>query len=443
MVVASLRAPVGARLGIGAAIGLYLLQRGLHRLVARPRRPRQRLGARALERLVAVPVGQSQQRPRRPVRLLLHLPRLEDAVDDRQRGFPLAGGAAAEPVPAPLGPVPVRVGHMGRIRDVGALRTAAAPVQRDALPVAGDGHRVPGGDDGHFAPHIGERHRVVALVKRHVVVKLDGGGLPDRHLVRSRRQGLEEVLLLAEEDLPPASGPLLERGRVHGVHRLLDRLGELAEADERPVPERGDDPALHDAHAHLDGRLVLGSPHPRRHHGAAVVLRHAPVLLVDHQLLDGVAQDARLAVVGDEDRRRAAELAERPDMAVDPGLLAHVGVGPCEYGRREGQARHEHVGLAYLAGVGIAPSGARPGPVDLHLLGWPPIDVHGDGVASGPLAMALAEGGVHEGLRARVRRPDAVLAPQQRHRDAGAAHLPLDPLVVDGVPSRVDGGLRR
>ncbi len=44
-----------------------------------------------------------------------------------------------------------------------------------------------------LAPHVGGWHRVVALVKGDMVVKLDGGGLPDRHLVMGRRQGLQAV----------------------------------------------------------------------------------------------------------------------------------------------------------------------------------------------------------------------------------------------------------
>ena len=276
-----------------------------------------------------------------------------------------------------------------------------------------------------------------------MVVKLDGGGLPDRHLVMGRRQGLQAVLLPPEEGLAPAAGPLLEGRGVDGIHGLVDCRSEFRDADEHSVAHGGDDLSLHHANAHLDSGLVLWPANPCRHDSHAVVLAHEPVLLIDDELLYRVLDDAGLAVVRHDDGRRAAELAEGADVPVDPRLLSHVRIGPGEDHRGVRQAGHEHVGLANLAGVRVAIRRALASPIDLHLLGRTTVDMQGDAVPLRPFAMALAESRVHEGIGAVIGGLHAVLAPKKRHRDPGFAHLALDPLVVDGELPVIAGLLRR
>ena len=129
-----------------------------------------------------------------------------------------------------------------------------------------------------------------------VVVILYGDGLALDHLVGDRRQGAQARPLLAEKDRLPAALPPLERPPVDLRHPQPERAVELLERRERAVPEGGDGLALDDEHGTLDAALVPGLPDARGHGRHPVVLEHAAVLLVDHELVHGVLDDPRLQV---------------------------------------------------------------------------------------------------------------------------------------------------
>lgn len=112
---------------------------------------------------------------------------------------------------------------------------------------------------------------------------------------------------MAEEYLVPAALALLEGPRVNSGDVVQERRVERIEGCEDAVAERGGRLLLYDAHPHLHGCLVPGAPRPARHDGASVVFRHAPVLLVDHELVDGVLHHSLLEIVRNENRGGAAE----------------------------------------------------------------------------------------------------------------------------------------
>ena len=189
----------------------------------------------------------------------------------------------------------------------GPLRPVQPLVHGDALSVADDPHRALGGADLHLAAHIGERDGVPSSVEGDMVVKIDGGGLARDHLVGFARQRDEQRFLLAEDVYRPCCPQPLEGPRVDPGDVVQERRVERIEGCEDAVAERGDRLLLYDPDPHLHGRLVPGAPRTARHDGASVVLGHAPVLLVDHELVDGVLRHSLLEVVRNEDRRGAAE----------------------------------------------------------------------------------------------------------------------------------------
>ena len=138
------------------------------------------------------------------------------------------------------------------------------------------------------------------------------------------------------------------------------------------------------------------------------------------------------------------------DVGLDPGLRSHVVGALGEHLARIGQARHEDVDFARLAGVGVEHLHGVADVVDLHLLGGFALDAHGDLVGGRPGAVLLAEGGVQVGFHARCQGVLAVLPPKRQHGHAGTVHLLVDAGMVDlrlrhigSLLCRIDDGSNR
>ena len=130
-------------------------------------------------------------------------------------------------------------------------------------------------------------------------------------------------------------------------------------------------------------------------------------------------------------------------MRGDPCLLFHVvePLGVHVAGIR--QARHEHVYLEELSGVGIDHLHGVAHPVDLNLLRRLAVDVHGHPVGCRPATIAVAEGRVHVRLLTGGDGGIAILVPEEGHRHAATSHLPFHMLMIDRMLVGVLLGLGR
>jgi hypothetical protein len=139
---------------------------------------------------------------------------------------------------------------------------------------------------------------------------------------------------------------------------------QFVQAEERPVPQRRQNPALDLLHAILRGGLVAGLFHPRRDHADPIVLRQRQIGVVQLGIVIACVGHPCFEIVRDKLRGAAAPGGEHPHMTAKPVL---AGLRPRRLGidqareRRDADKdarldlavrpdhRHGHAGVVHLA----------------------------------------------------------------------------------------------
>jgi hypothetical protein len=266
------------------------------------------------------------------------------------------------------------------------------------------------------------RHAVVVAIEFDVVVDVHADALEAGDGHTGRRQRPKLGALQRQEGRVAAAGQLLEGTAVQLGQQLADGGVQLAQAEEAPVAQPRQDPALDDLHADFHLRLVARMTGARRQH------RHA---VVGGELLDQPAGDGVVAVgpgdqcpglVGHDQPGHAADELQRVDDGADPvggrlgGGGAGIGVVRCT------QHRHEDLRAADLAGGGVHDGHGLAGVVHEQLLAGDVGLAHRALQPGGPGAVLHAVGGVLVGQSVVA----LVLLPQQLQRDARAAQFLVD-----------------
>jgi hypothetical protein len=240
--------------------------------------------------------------------------------------------------------------------------------------------------------------------------------------IRLAGSGRSSASVQRQEGRVAAAGQLLEGAVVQLGQQLCDGHVELGQAEEAPVAQPRQDPALDDLHADFHLGLVARAAWPSREHRHVVVRRE----LLDQPTGDGVVAvgpgDQCPGLIGHDQAGHAADELQRVDDGADPvggglrGRSAGVGVV------RRAQHRHEDLGAADLAGGGVHDGHGLAGVVHEQLLAGDVGLAHRALQTGGPGAVLHAVGGV---LVGQVVAP-LVLLPQQLQRDAGAAQFLVD-----------------
>ena len=199
-----------------------------------------------------------------------------------------------------------------------------------------------------------------------MVVDVHATGLPLGEDVARGREGLERRAIEPRIERAAADALLLHRAVVELVEQRPNRGVQRGQAEERLVPEAGEDPPLGHQHTHLRLCLVAGLVGAGRDHDGAVVRGEFLVGAIDTGLIAAGLPDGAFQLVGHPQARRAAK------------ELDHAGVRADPVRQLLGRGR---------LGVGVA---ARPEDgdeqLDRPLLAGMPIDDRG------PLARVIDEG---------------------------------------------------
>jgi hypothetical protein len=97
-----------------------------------------------------------------------------------------------------------------------------------------------------------------------MVIDVDAPVLSLGQLVSHGGQCSQGGLVQRLEGGLPAAFELLERPRIELVEQLPDGLVQFIDAEEFPVAQARQDPALYDLHPYLDLGFVFRFPRPRR-----------------------------------------------------------------------------------------------------------------------------------------------------------------------------------
>ncbi len=108
----------------------------------------------------------------------------------------------------------------------------------------------------HLPTDEGVRNGIEGLVDLDMVIGMNLGGLPLGIFEGRIRQGFEGRLLQLLEQFAAAFADVTHRSVVQILQKLGDRGIELGQREEGPVPQPGEDPALHDQHGAFDLGLV-------------------------------------------------------------------------------------------------------------------------------------------------------------------------------------------
>ncbi len=128
-------------------------------------------------------------------------------------------------------------------------------------------------------------HAVVVTLDRDVVVDVDPAGCPLGHLVALERQGLQGRPVEPLVELPAARSEVPHRPAVELDELLANRLIEFSEAEERPIAQRGQDPALGYQDVGFDLGFVAWLAGAGRDDHRAVVLGQLLIRAVDPGLV--------------------------------------------------------------------------------------------------------------------------------------------------------------
>ena len=421
-----------------------MLARVLHVAVGLEGRPAQALdggGARAREARFghlgacrfqhgrAVTARERQQALALADRLLLGFLRRQDS-----RHHALAGGADVsrafgEPLDVPLEIVDVVLGHVVALGRVG-MRVEEPGMGRYAHVVVEDLDGGVGHAHVHDFADILEGHGVEAAPDGHVVIASNRGPLPAADLERGGRERGQRLALLCVEHAGPRPRLASELRFVDLGHLGLQRRIELREREERAVAQGGDRAPGHDAHAGFHVRLVPRLPDAGGDDRAAVVGRQVGVGSVHQQFVAGMPGHGRAAVVGHQLLGHAAEEVEGANVGGKPALAVHAEEPFRVELPRERHARDEHVDVDELAGVAVDQVHRRAGPIDLHFLARPALDVHHHAPPGRPIGVSMVERRYGTGLRPRGFARVAVLAVEKGPGHPLALELAVHPIVI-------------
>jgi len=226
---------------------------------------------------------------------------------------------------------------------------------------------------------------------------------------------------------------------VQVIQRLADRLVQFGEAEEAPVPEAGQDPALEHLDADLHLGLVAWLAGPRRYDRRAVMGRHVGIGAVDLGVIEAGPGDPRLEVVGHHLAGHAAKESEGAGVRFDP-VGQRLGPGGLDVGvARRAEGGDEHLGGMDLAGQAVDYVEGGAGVIDEHLLASHVSLAHGQGEPAPPGAIEVAEPAV--AVPVRMNRP--VLFPQKGQGHAGLPQRAMQGRPVGERPTVRGQGCRR
>jgi hypothetical protein len=221
----------------------------------------------------------------------------------------------------------------------------------------------------------------------------------------------------------------------HGaaVQRLqhgADRGVGLVQAEQPPVAQPGQDPALDHLHPNLDLGLVAWLADARRYHRGAVVGCHLLVAAVDSRLVAASGGDAGLEVVADQLPRGAAEEAEGVDVTADP-VRQTLAPADLRIGQAGGAEHgHENLGCPHLAGRRVDHRQGLPGEIDEQLVAGQVGLAHGQRHPAAPGGVEVAEPAVAIALGLF----GPVFLPKQQQGHSGSTKLRMDPRPVGRRP---------
>ena len=261
---------------------------------------------------MAIGLAQAQNAQARPVGLLRMRPGSQKMFDERLgRGADL-GRPAHQPSRRPVQVFLVLrqvLGHRGMAPLGKRAGVAGHPLA--AAEHFDHGSREP---DVNLLSQETIRHRVVMSVHLNVAVDVDPGQFPLGELVGGLRQGGEGGLVGAGEQGLPVARQFLEGTGVHILEQLADGLIEFGQAEETPVAQPRQDPALDDEQGAFHLGLVPGFPRPDGQYGHAMVGSEFPVGGIEFGVVEGGVLDAALEVFGHQDFGNAAIEGEHPAM---------------------------------------------------------------------------------------------------------------------------------
>ncbi len=183
---------------------------------------------------------------------------LQDQVAQRRGRRSDLDGVAPDPLDGPVGMAPVARRHVilhGRVLAIAAGAQMGGDTLTPGVNLHGAG-REPN-LDGFLREAVG--HAVIVPVDIDMIIDTDPANAPLGKDIGLDRQGFEHRPVELFEELAPRHAEPADRPFVVETdQQLADRLVQLRQAVEDPVPEAPQDPALHDQHARLDLGLVAG-----------------------------------------------------------------------------------------------------------------------------------------------------------------------------------------
>ena len=163
------------------------------------------------------------------------------------------------------------------------------------------------------------RHAVVVAVELDVVVDVDAGALEARDRPCAwPAAAAAPARSRASKALARQPGSFLNGALVQIDQQLGDRRVELGQAEEAPVAQAREDPALDDLHPDFDLGLVARMRRARRQHRHVVVVAELLDQAVHDRLVAVGAGDQRARLVGHDQPRHAADELQRVDDRADP-----------------------------------------------------------------------------------------------------------------------------
>src|SRR5580658_7123304 len=358
------------------------------------------------------------------------------AQESRSRG-PDRFGPFKEPLVAELDHGTVALGPMSWLGDE-APGARSPRVPRDGLAAVIDLDRMCGDPKIHALADQAVRNRVIPALVLDVVIEEHLGALPGGVLVALQRERPKCRPLELEEATPARTRLARELPVVVGLELLAQSCVELAQAEERPMPQRCHDPALDSLDAHFDLGLVARLTNPRRQDRKTIMLGEVLVARVEIRLVATGAAHAALEVIRHDRPWCAAEVLERPHMSGEP-VGDRLGQSCFDIGVVTGaECRDEHLGDLDLARVAIHHRHRLAGIVDKELLARHVLEAHDRVLPTEPGVIVAAEGAVLAAIGMRR----LVLLPEQHPGDALARQLTLDRLKVRRRVTRRRGPAR-